>query len=361
MHPEDRFGMNDDDSAPGWNAIDGALRPIYGDQEPLHWAPTLHHRLGGSDPLDGISAYRRAEPLPHWHFITYGFSELYAKESDDPKFSGFGFELTFRLRAASLDESPPTWALNFLQNLARYVFSSGHPFDVGHYMHLNGPIESGSETKIRAIVLTSDPELPAIETPNGHLQFLQVVGITLDELTAVKAWNAASFLELAASHLPLFITDLNRSSLTDDSQIAEAVQMGVQRDGSSTAFLFVGAASWQLKKGLFRADRLILTLGANGVIDLKAVLPARLPHGEDLRVASKERSITFTPADQCSWTLAEEGAITVCLTPAAAAEMARAIVPKQGAYTLTTFPNLCIEVVRTEIKDPQGKVVEVIG
>ena len=44
----------------------------------------------------GISIYRAEDP-PHWHFVTYGFSELYSKESDDPAVSGWGFELTFRL------------------------------------------------------------------------------------------------------------------------------------------------------------------------------------------------------------------------------------------------------------------------
>ncbi|KAG1606612.1 hypothetical protein G6F45_013943 [Rhizopus arrhizus] len=41
-------------------------------------------------------------PVPHWHYITYGFSELYAKESSDADASGYGSELTFRL--AAVDE-----------------------------------------------------------------------------------------------------------------------------------------------------------------------------------------------------------------------------------------------------------------
>ena len=34
--------------------------------------------------LSGISAYKNVDPCPHWHFVTYGFSELWAKESADP-------------------------------------------------------------------------------------------------------------------------------------------------------------------------------------------------------------------------------------------------------------------------------------
>ncbi|MFO0924201.1 MAG: hypothetical protein U0905_17125 [Pirellulales bacterium] len=47
-----------DDAAPGWDAIDGRLREVYGDQEPQHWGTLIKHMLGGPDPLDGISAYR---------------------------------------------------------------------------------------------------------------------------------------------------------------------------------------------------------------------------------------------------------------------------------------------------------------
>jgi hypothetical protein len=317
--------------------------------------------LGGPDPLDGISVYRRSEPLPHWHFVTYGFSELYAKESADAEQSGYGFELTLRLGGCPSGESPPSWVFSFLQNLARYVFSSGNAFDAGHYMHLNGPMALGSDTKLRAIALASEPELPAIDTPNGRLQFLQVIGITPDELAAIKAWNAASFLELIKPSLPLFVTDLARVSLTDEVEITEAVQAGTRRDGSSTASLFVGAASWRLDAGLLRRERLVLTLGANGIGDFRAILPGRLPHGRDLTVASKDQSITFVASDRCSCALGDEGNIRVYLSSDATAELAKVIVPKQGTYRLASFPNLLVHVVQSVIKDSEGKVVDVVG
>ena len=39
--------------------------------------------------------------------------------------SGFGFELTFRLKRESGESAPPTWPAALLQALARYVFTSG--------------------------------------------------------------------------------------------------------------------------------------------------------------------------------------------------------------------------------------------
>lgn len=39
--------------------------------------------------------------------------------------SGFGFEITFRLRREPGVNSPPTWPAELMQSLARYVFHSG--------------------------------------------------------------------------------------------------------------------------------------------------------------------------------------------------------------------------------------------
>ncbi len=189
--------------AVGWNAIDAALKPIYGDQEPKHFGTILSYRLGGRDPLQGISAYQREHPVRHWHFVTYGFSELYQKESDNPAVSGWGFELTFRLRVEDFDDGPPLWAMNFLQNLARYVFNTGNAFKVGDHMNANGPIAAEQDTAIRAIAFLDDPELPPIDTPNGKLSFLQIVGLTDDEELALKQWNTQKALEVLSAEVRL--------------------------------------------------------------------------------------------------------------------------------------------------------------
>ena len=83
--------------APGWDAIDEALAGAYGDQEPKHYGTIIKYSLGGPDPLDGVSVYEHAGPPAHWHYVSYGLSELYQKESEDLELSGWGIELTFRL------------------------------------------------------------------------------------------------------------------------------------------------------------------------------------------------------------------------------------------------------------------------
>ena len=153
-------------SAPGWDAIGARLSELYPNVEPKHFGTLHRFALGGPDPLDGISFYPRDEPKPHWHIVGYGMSELYSKETDNPDESGWGFEFTFRV-ARDGDETP-LWAANLLQNLARYVFSSGNRFEPGHHMNANGPIQQGYETGMTALAFTEDPELRTILTRTGR-------------------------------------------------------------------------------------------------------------------------------------------------------------------------------------------------
>ncbi len=203
-----------DDDAPGWLAIDAAVKKIYLDQEPKHWAAVPHFSVGGQDPIDGISFYEAFENgEKYYHFVTYGFSSLYYDESLlENQFSKFGFELTFRLKPYMLDNDGPKWVFGLIQNIARYVFNSGKWFEEFHYMPANGPIRLESETKLTAIAFVLDPQLGRIETPHGEVQFLQMYGITDEEYRHLKD-NQQDASQLFKSHAvdnPMFITDLMR-------------------------------------------------------------------------------------------------------------------------------------------------------
>lgn len=198
----------------GWDAIDGALQQLYGDSQPVHWASEHPWSLGGPDPLDGISAYRRIDPVAHWHYIGYGLTELYEKEWDNPDESGWGFELTFRLVRRPDDTQPPLWPARFLQNLARYVFQSGKSFEPNHTIKAAGPITADRpDSAIEAIAFTVDPELGRIRTPHGSVQFLQIVGLTLPEYRAALGGKTRSLLDQLSTQLPLYVTDIDRASL----------------------------------------------------------------------------------------------------------------------------------------------------
>ncbi|MFG4005207.1 suppressor of fused domain protein [Flavobacterium aquidurense] len=202
-----------EDDAVGWLAIDKPLEALYPNQEPKHFAPPLHYMLGGEDPLDGISIYESKKQTDHFHFVTYGFSELYYNEEKlDSEFSKWGFELTFRLKPFEHDSETPAWPIALLQNIAKYVFSSGNWFEEFHYMPANGPIRLDTETEITAILFVNDPELEKIQTPHGEVSFLQIVGITTAEYDFLKEnpETAEELYHKLKENNPLLITDLTR-------------------------------------------------------------------------------------------------------------------------------------------------------
>ena len=92
----------------GFDTIADVMKKQYPDQNGLYYGTLLPYRLGGNDPLDGVEIWKSEKGMPHWHYVTYGFTELYDKESDDPQVSGYGFELTFRLKRGN-EEEPPVY------------------------------------------------------------------------------------------------------------------------------------------------------------------------------------------------------------------------------------------------------------
>ncbi|NNH68425.1 suppressor of fused domain protein [Nocardia uniformis] len=181
---------------------------------PFHLGTKQPWALGGPDPLDGISIYAHGGPVPHWHYVGYGMSELYEKESEDPAVSGWGFEFTVRLLRRPDEAQPPMWPAQLMQKLGRYVFDSGKWFEPGHTMKASGPLATDRpDSAIRAMAFTVDPELGEIDTPHGELRFLQIVGLTMKEYQAALGGNTAAVLDHLARYLPLYVTDVDREAL----------------------------------------------------------------------------------------------------------------------------------------------------
>jgi len=217
MNPEiykQRFTTED---TPGWQAIDDRLEKIYGSMEARHYPPLcgIHYVAGGTDPIDGASIYDSSHQTFHRHMVSYGMSELYYNEEKaGGEFSKWGFEFTFRLAPFKDDEHDPIWAINVMNNLARYVFSSGKWFEENHFIPANGPIRLNTETEITGFVFALDPELGKIDTPHGEVSFLQLVGITNAEVEDLKKnptiGAVQELIEKLKKDNPLLITDLTR-------------------------------------------------------------------------------------------------------------------------------------------------------
>ena len=213
---EFREKAGDEEWAPGWDEIEAAFGEIYGAQEPSHFGTLITSRaiFGGNEFLDGYSAYR--SPKGYSHIVTFGMSELYAVEEKlGGKYSKWGYEMTIKLMGE--DPQNCVWAMNMLGNLARYTFKSENWFEPGEYVgHLKDPQSinlSKPESMITSLLVTNDTEIRSRQTIYGELAFLQLVGITTNELRTIM--NDKSLvpvlLDAIRADYPDLQTDMGRT------------------------------------------------------------------------------------------------------------------------------------------------------
>lgn len=336
----------------GFDAIAAALKALYPGQKGLYYGVLMPYALGGPDPLDGVEIYKSGRGIPHWHYVTYGFSELYEKESPNPGVSGYGFELTFRLKRGP-EEQPPIWPVNLLQNLARYVFQSGNVFEAGHHINLNGPVALEEDTLLEALGFMADPELGEMDTPNGRLTFLQAAALTLDEMNALMCWQSIPFLSLLERRVPLHITDLSRGSLMEDPAIRAAWEEGVARDGSSTGFFYTDELGWcQTDRG-WR-----IRLGAGHGLAIRTMLQARVGKGRPFGLIGPKQRVQFCPGE-APLLQGDGDGLTLTLHEPALKELCALLQPRAVTLDCTQLP-LSLDLVPTVIRDRNGNVTRII-
>ena len=171
----DRIGAIND-------ALYAPLRRVYGEQQPMHWGTLVRWADGGPNPHDAVSAYW-SEVGPHWHYVSWGLSELSDKVTPNPHVSGWGFELTFRLAATLSERSPgahpaaaaPRWPLSLLDDLAKVVFDRQVEFFHGQSIGFGRPWDPAG--RLTAALFVDDPQLGTIDTLNGRVRYLQVAGL----------------------------------------------------------------------------------------------------------------------------------------------------------------------------------------
>lgn len=197
----------------GWDAINRECERIYPEQKnPKHYGTLIKWSLGGKDPLDGISIYDGGD---YWHFVTYGMSELYEKESENQEISGFGMEFTFKLKkeAYENEEAELTCICGILQTLARITFTQGELFAPYEYVYTGQTqgIDVNMRSNITGFITIPDKELQPIDTPNGRLAFVAFIGATDAELLAVqrKEITVKELYERLGSD----VTDYHRASV----------------------------------------------------------------------------------------------------------------------------------------------------
>lgn len=170
--------------AHGWDAISAEFGRLYpGQTNPKHYGTLISWELGGNDPLRGISIYEDSDCL---HFVTYGLTELYEKESDDLEYSGYGMEFTFRLKKGCYEneEAEIKGICGILQAIARITFTQGEIFNPYEYIYTGQQlgIDTQQKSAITGFITIPDVKAQPLETPNGKVEFTQLIGVKDAEL-----------------------------------------------------------------------------------------------------------------------------------------------------------------------------------
>ncbi len=199
--------------ATGWDSISNVFDEIYPNQKnPKHYGTLIKWSLGGKDPLDGISVYDGGD---YWHFITYGLSELYEKKSENKEISGYGMEFTFKLKKDNYEneEDEIMGICGILQSIARMTFTEGEIFKPYEYLYTGQ--KEGMDTKMKSnitgFITVPETKIQEIETPNGKVIFVELIGVTDNELK--KVMNKEISVKDLYLALKTDITNYNRKSL----------------------------------------------------------------------------------------------------------------------------------------------------
>ena len=201
-----------DPGTAGWDAIDQEfLRAYPGQTEPKHYATLVKWIFGGNDPLDGISIYDGGD---FYHFVTYGLTELYGKESRNTEFSGYGYEMTLKLKKAGLEDEEAEFRnmCGILQTIARITFTKSECFFPYEYIYTGQTegMDANRKSKLTGFIVVPDPTVNTLETPNGRVEFRELIGVTDAELkTLGPKGSVAALYEKLGSDL----TDWQRESV----------------------------------------------------------------------------------------------------------------------------------------------------
>ena len=211
---EDMTERKDQEELPdpaGWNAITAAFEKLYpGQESPRHFGSLFPWRLGGPNPLQGVSAYDGGDCF---HFVTYGLSDLYEKEGSDPEYSGYGLEFTLKLRKEGMGEEQQELQciVGIFNSLARLTFENGEQFFPNEYIYTGQKLgfDVNQRSKLTGFVTVLD-EAGTIDTPNGKVDFVKLIGATDAELRAVmdKRLTVQELVERIGD-----VTDYTRSSV----------------------------------------------------------------------------------------------------------------------------------------------------
>ena len=199
------------DQAVGALSIEKRLKQVYGNLEPRFYSPQVMSFQGGEEPIDGVAVF---DVNGYHHLVSYGMSHLYySEESAGAEFSKWGFEFSFRVKPVKEDEGEdPFWVIQLMNNLGRFVNETKVWFEEYQFLPLGGPIRADSDTDIVGIAFVKDDDLDEIDTPNGKVIFLQMVGLNSEQLKRLENNSTKEEIMTVLNEIksvnPKFVTEL---------------------------------------------------------------------------------------------------------------------------------------------------------
>jgi suppressor of fused len=342
----------DNDQSPGWDAIAHRLSAVHAYTKEHHIGTLLKYRLGGPDPLDGVSVFVLQD---HWHYVSFGLSDLYGdlrEAGNDPDVSGWGFELTFRLRHEGIspeiiEAQPPMWPIVLMQSLARYVLSTGAILHVNDHIDASNIIDENDSAN-RAIAIMLDPQLGTIDTPFGSLDFRQMVLLSEDELQACKTWNTRGVLEQIGRDNELHVSSAHATPERFGEEARAAVERGADAEGTSYSRIF--ADCLQLVGDVSSPDAEVkIVLSQLVSLEVQQLLRRRLPFDEPFWISHGPSVVGFFPSSQATSIrdLDDDGDLAIALTTADAlalhevmnGSIGRFVVPGVSSVTIVVEPD----------------------
>ncbi len=164
--------------------------------------------------LRRIVAHRH--PAGHWHYTSYGYSELDEKSWPDPDFSGYGMEMTFRLADDGDGDAPPAWPVGLFEEIATYAFDSQRLINPGDHLLVRSRL-ADTLPGYAAVLCSLDPELETQYSPNGRIDFVQITAIVDAELQAVRNGRLNEVLHFLSAADPLRVTRADRAAVVRGS------------------------------------------------------------------------------------------------------------------------------------------------
>ncbi len=195
-------------TGPGADALDSVLAQHF-----PGLAPVVVMMVSADwDGFEGIKALRDPQAR-FWCYLTYGISDLAEKRGTHPALSGLGYELTTRVPCGP-EATPPGWPLTLLNNLARHLRSKKYDVVDSEPLIFNQPLTPAEPTALNAVMFADDVQFGyGMDTPNGYVQFRQVVGITGDEGVFQSGFGRPALLEKISARNPFLLTLLDRASV----------------------------------------------------------------------------------------------------------------------------------------------------